>query len=248
MEKTISKFILIFILVSINMAQAKGAAMSWFKNDRFTQLDIMKYKSISKFEFKGEISIKDEAAIADIMNRIKSLPSDGDEVMAKLGPNASKTVLTFKAKDGTFEEIEILNGQFKTPSTGFISGKNETEAILVKDIDALTNPDLNKRILNIKDQVIKFKDFKIIYRGRENKPQPEGGPTIGPTSRAFYEIWNNNSGNTTTLSIFSGQVPAQPQAFIAGSKKLFLLTFTDTQKKHLNEKYFVITDKLPKGR
>lgn len=243
------KIALIAFLISSAVhyyAKAEGVKkMSWFNNKDCKELNIYKYKSISDDSVLASTTIKNKSAIDEIMRRIAALPAEGDEYVS-FGKRAKRTVLSFTCSNGEFQEIQIINSKFKTPSTAFISAKNTDEEILTKDLDGLVEPQLNKRVLKINDHSINFKDFSITYLKDTHTPQPEGGPTVGPTSESFYSIYRKNSANETILKIFTGQIPPQPQEFVIGKKIYYLLTYQNTAKEGLYSKYFEVSEKLPK--
>jgi hypothetical protein len=236
--------VLMLFLSRPGLVQAKEA-MSWFKNINCTELNIIKYKSISEQTAVAEITVKDKAAIDDLMKRIEALPTSGEE-MVKPGPHTPLTKLTFNCADQNNQVIEILNNKFKTPSSGFIAEKNSHEESLAEDIDALVQPGLNKKILKIKDQPMKFKDFILTYTGAEYIPAPKDGPTIGPRTKTFFSVRVPGLGNETILSISEGQLPPAPQSFLAAKKEYILLTYESSKKERLYPKYFEVTDHFSK--
>jgi len=218
---------------------------SWFKNTDCSELTIIKYKSVSDDTSVALITIKDSAAVKEIADRIRSLPADGAE-MIKVGPKAPRTYLSFTCADGSFRDVEFINKKIKTPSTGFLGGKNAIEDDLYRDLDGLVQPDLNKRIPKIKGHRIEFKEFTIVFSGAVHTPQPAGGPTVGPTSQNFYSIRTNGSANTVSLEIFDGQNTPQPEGFLVGKKIYYLLTFWNGSKERLYPTHFEISEKIPK--
>ena len=222
-------------------------SQAWFKSMDCLELNILKYKSVSDDKLVADVVIKNKDAIKEIMDRISSLPVDAGE-MVKWGPKTPRTVLTFQCGDKSIQEIQVFGSRFKTPSTGFVSEKNVTEENLSRDIDALTEPGLNKRILKVKDHSVKFKNFVIKYVGADHTPQDPNGPTSGPTNRVHFDIFENSSANTVSVGIFDGQIPPQPQPFVVEKKIYYLLTYQNGAKESLSPKYFEVSDKLPKRR
>ena len=235
--------VLLFLFSQQVIAEMK--TLSWFSNTDATELTITEYKSVSDNKVVSSITIKDRAAIAELIKRIQALSASGDE-MVKKGSKTSKIVLNFSFADQTYQSIDFLNKKIVTPSTGFLSTKNQIEADLYRDIDGLVEPDVNKRILKIKNQQIKFKDFLIVYTGEKYTPQPQGGPTIGPTYNTFFDVWENGSANRVSIDIFTGQIPPQPKGFVANQKIYNLLTFYNVAKERLGPNYFEVSDQLPK--
>lgn len=218
--------------------------LSWFKSSVCTDMAITKFNSISDDTIVASVMIRNSAAVKSIMDRIKSLPAQGEE-MVSWGPKASRTVLSFRCGEKT-EEIEIINKQFKTPSTAFSSKTNPIEESLVQDMDALVEPKLNARIPKMKDHPVEFKNFSVMFIGAENTQQAPNGPTVGPTTRNFFQIHETSSPNLVTLNIFDGQMPPQPQAFVIGKKIYYLLTYQNYGNESLYPGHFAISEKLPK--
>lgn len=243
------KIALIAFLISTAVhfyTNAEGAKkMSWFNNKDCKELNIFKYKSISDDSVLASTTIKNKSSIDEIIRRIEALPAEGDKYVS-FGRAAKRTVLSFTCGNGEFQEIQIINSKFKTPSTAFLSSKNTDEENLSRDLDGLVQPDLNKRILKINDHSINFKDFSITFLKDTHTPQPEGGPTVGPTSESLFSIYRKSSANETQLKIFTGQIPPQPQEFVIGKKIYYLLTYQNAAKEGLYSKYFEVSEKLPK--
>lgn len=220
---------------------------TWFTNTNCTELTIIKYKSKSNHDVLGSISTKEKSVIKEIIDRISALPVDGDE-MKSWGPKTKYTVLSFACDNNTSESIEIYNGQFKTPSTGFNAEVSKAEENLALDIEAMVVPAVNIKIPRIKDYAVRFEEFTVKYTGSKHSPQPEGGPTIGPTNEHYFSIWENGSANEVSISIFDGQIPPQPQAFVVGKKIYYLLTYQGVKGESLYPGHFMVSDKLPRRR
>lgn len=247
MQLIIVTTILMANIFILRPTRADMSKLQWFNSTECSEVNIIKYKSISNDDTVAMLTIKDTSAISDIIKRIQSIPADGEK-MKSWGDKAKRTLLTFTCANKQIQHIEFIEGKIKTPSTGFLTGQNTSEDNLYRDIDALVEPDLNKRLLKIKDQRIKFKNFTIAYTGEKNTPQPPGGPTIGPTTDTYFSIWQNDSANQVQVTIFEGQLPPQPQAFVADKKTLYLLTYENAAHESLKPQYFEISDKLPRRR
>lgn len=117
-----------------------------------------------------------------------------------------------------------------------------------RDIDSLVQPELNKRMPRIKDYRFDFKEFYIVFTEEKHTPQPPDGPTIGPTSMAYYTVWQKQGTNEVSLGIFSGQIPPEPQGFLVGKNIYYLLTYENVEHDRLYPEYFEISEKLPKRR
>lgn len=220
---------------------------TWFKYQNCSELEIYKYKSVSKDDLISTITIKEITAINSIREKIKSLPVNGDEKVS-WSASSQRIVLSFKCEGENFEKVEIINRKIKTPTTGFLSINNKVESELVSNLESLLEPKLNQRILKIKDYVVKLKDFSIIFTGNKERIQLPGEPTIGTTNRHFFQVNENMSANSTILEIFDGQIPPQPQGFVVGKKIYYLITFQFKPGEDLYPHYFVISDKLPSRR
>lgn len=234
-----------FLLGSLLPIPVSADVASWFKNVECLEMTINKYKTLSSSAIPVEIVIKDIPYIKEIRQRITLLPVDGKELL-KPAANTPRLKLSFRCADGSNEVVEFLGKKIRTPSKGFLGTKDILEANLFRDLDALVDPDLNKRIPKIKDQFIKFKGFSIVYAGEKKTPQDPNGPTIGPTSESYYNVRENDSANQVTMSIFEGQIPPQPQSFAIGKKVFYLLTYLNGAGESLHDKYYEISKSVPK--
>lgn len=242
-------FSLVLFLSTLYLSSARSEVktLSWFTNTNCTELTITKYKSESNHDVVASVSTKEKSAIKEIIERIKALPVDGDK-MKSWGPKTKYTALYFTCEGNTSQSIEIYDGKFKTPSTGYIVETLPAEQTLAQDIEALVLPILNVRLPKIKDYPVRFKDFLIKFTGNEHTPQPEGGPTVGPTNRNYFSVWENSSANEVSIAIFDGQIPPQPQAFVVGKKIYYLLTYQGVKGEALSPNHFMVSDKLPRQR
>jgi hypothetical protein len=107
--------------------------LQWFTHKGCTSLEIEKYKSISDPQIIASATITDMAKINSLMERIEKLPVDGD-VMISFSENAANTNLIFKCDKGD-QVIEIYDGGFKTPSTGFNTDSDVEEKELINEIE-----------------------------------------------------------------------------------------------------------------
>ena len=226
-------------------ARGEMKKVPWFKGPDCSELSILYFPSQSDEKAMAMLQIKEPGIVQSVADRIRSLP-DGDEKIS-WGKAASRMTLEFLCGQD-WERIDIIGGRIKTPSTGFISEKTPKEAELVDDLLAMAVPQVNRPLPMLPKFSFRFKDFTIAYDRTEHTPQPPGGPTIGPTSRSFYEIVALGTGNTVTISIFSGQIPPQPQSFAIGKKVYYLLTFGDEKGKRLRPGTFVVSDRTPSKR
>jgi len=245
MSKKIILSFIIFNYLFIQNARSEVKTLSWFKQTNCSELNIYKYKSVSNDNVIASTTIKDPDIIKEIMNRIQELPTNGDK-MKSFGPDVKKTSLHFLCNNEGSEVIEIYNDKFKTPSTGFLSETADKEKNLVLDIEAIVHPELNMRLPKLKDHLFKFKNFRVKYTGSKHTPQPKDGPTIGPTNLNYYTVVKDGEANKMNFSIFDGQLPPQPQAFVIDKKTYYILTYQGLKNESLAPNYFMISDKEPK--
>ncbi|MFN8847684.1 MAG: hypothetical protein ACK5V3_09245 [Bdellovibrionales bacterium] len=216
-------------------------SLSWFRKSDHSEVTITKFKSISDNKIVSSKTIKDQLYVFGLTKQITSLPVNGDK-MKSWGDDAEFTKLVFSSCASEAETIEIYEDKIKTPSTGFLADKTEQETILVNDIESLLDPQLGRSVPKVKDLSITFKDFTILFAGSKHRPQPPGGPTVGPTTVNFYKVIEKESGRTLDIEIFEGQTPPQPYKFSLGDKKFILWTHKGPLKEHLWLKYFIITE------
>ncbi len=107
----------------------------WFINKNCTLLEIKKFKSISNHKIHKSVKINDEKVIQDLIARIQKINPNGDE-MQSFADNAEYIELLFHSENQP-QIIQIYQGKFKTPSTGFNTGKNKVEINLYNDITTL---------------------------------------------------------------------------------------------------------------
>jgi hypothetical protein len=156
--------------------------------------------------------------------------------MVSFGPDAESIDLLFHCDNKTIQTVEIYQKKFKTPSTGFNSGTNEVESLLYSDIDALLFPDLNKRILKIKNVALKFKDFSLTYLGAVASEKTLA--TVSWTSDRF--MMKDNSDKEQIIEISSGQLPPAPYNFDIGKVGFTLLTHQAGMTHRLYPDYFQV--------
>lgn len=210
----------------------------WFNTEECNALEIKKYQSISVHQVASAVAINDSKVVKSIMQRIKNIPADGD-MMKSFGPDAESIDLIFHCANDTTQKVEIYQKRFKTPSTGFNSGKNETESRLYSDIDALLFPDCEKRILKVKNVALEFRDFSLTYLGETNsEPAPV---TASWTTNRFLIKDNNN--NEQIVDIASGQLSPQPYNFDIGKVGFTLLTYQTEMKDRLYPDYFQVVNR-----
>ena len=210
-------------------------AIQWFNTRECTALEIRKYKSISVHQVVSAVTINDSMAIKKIMERIEHIPAEGD-MMKSFGPDAESIDLIFHCAGETTRKVEICQKRFKTPSTGFNSGKNEAESSLYSDIDALLFPELGKKILKIKNTTIKFRGFSLTYLGLINS---EKALVTASWSKDRFLIVDN-AGKEQTFDVMSGQTSPQPYNFDIGNEGFTLLTYQTEMNDRLYPDYIQV--------
>lgn len=208
---------------------------AWFQNQHCSRLEIKKPKSISEHEIISSVIIEDASVIAGLMQRISKIPADGD-MMISFSPKAEEIDLEFHCGN-EIQTIEIYGKRFKTPSTGFNSGRNEVEERLYQDIDALLFPDLDKIIPKVKGLALPFKDFTITFEGTYFKD-------YSPVSLSFntdrFLITDKNK-KSQHFEVSSGQNPPEPLVVEINRKRIKLLTDQTSSGINLYSDYFQIT-------
>ena len=216
----------------------------WFENTECSDLNITKYKSNTNDTVIAQITISDKDIIQQIISLIQKIPPQGDK-MKSFGPDAKKISLAFTCTNKPSQIIEIYNDKIKTPSTGFLSTADAAETQLIDLTNALLNVSLETKLSKLINYAYKFKDFTITFTGTKHKPQPTGGPSLGPSNQNFYTLSENGHANTVNFNIYDGQIPAQPQAFVVGKNTYYLLTYKSPKGEDLYPNYFMISSKKP---
>lgn len=205
---------------------------AWLENTNCNLLKINKFKSISNHDITHTVTIDDNSFIKNLIARILTIPADGD-MMISFGPNVEVIHLEFHCGN-KIQTIEIYGNRFKTPSTGFNSGKNELEENLYRDIDALLIPDFNKMTPKVINLVLPFKDFSITYKGSEYKD-------YAPKTISFnidHFLMKDANKNEQLIQISSGQRPPQPEIIKINGKKYTLLTYEAKEHVRLYPHHF----------
>ncbi|WP_097460627.1 hypothetical protein [Mangrovitalea sediminis] len=206
----------------------------WFNTTGCTRLEIKKYQSISVQDVVGSVTIDDADAIKSIMQRIEQIPADGSR-MVSWGPDVESIDLFFHGDNQPTQKIEVYQGHFKTPSTGFNAG-GEVESALYADIEALLFPALKKRVLKIKNLELRFEDFSLAYLGaKHSEPAPV---TVSWTTDQF--LLKDASGGEALIEIVSGQRPPAPYHFDVGGVGFTLLTYQAEAQERLFPHYFQV--------
>jgi hypothetical protein len=227
------------LIISSNacLADSEGTTMTrpWFSTKECASLEIKKYKSISVHQVVSAVTIKDSMLVKNIMQRIERIPADGDK-MVSFGPDAESIDLFFHCDNNTTQKVKIYQKRFKTPSTGFNSGINETESSLYADIDALLFPDLEKKILKIRNFEYSFRDFSLTYLGTINSEQ---APVTSSWTSDKYLV-KDKANKEQIIDIVSGQRSPAQYDFDIGQKEFTLFTYQTEMKERLYPDYFQV--------
>jgi hypothetical protein len=231
----------IFQFVSSVLAEENSMPKTWFPKLYCHEIKIQKLKSISDDEVLSHLQIRDQSVIKNIMSRIESLSTDGEE-MKSFGKNAEKIELEFSLENSQKIQIDIINGQFKTPSTGFNSSGDPVESDLYRDIDGLLFPGINKVIFKVENQELRFSAFSITYVNTDFIPQEPSGPTKGPVYKMNFLLEDLSTHVKTPLTSVSAQIPPQPVKFEVHNKKYILLTYKTNNCHQLYPDYFQVIE------
>ncbi|MDD2833204.1 MAG: hypothetical protein PHD12_04260 [Methylotenera sp.] len=224
----------LIVFSTFSIAKDNPVKNAWFEHTSCNLLKINKFNSISDHRVMRSVTIHDHNTIKNFIARISAIPANGD-MMISFGPKAEVSNLEFHCEN-KIQTIAIYGKRFKTPSTGFNSGKNETEEQLYQDIDGLLFPDFNKIILKVKDLALPFKDFSITYKGEEFKDfSPK---TI--TYKVDNFLITDRSSKEQSVQIISGQIPPPPHQIEINRKKTTLLTYETKNNFRLFPQHFQI--------
>ena len=209
-------------------------ARPWFDIMDCTILEIKKYQSISVHHVVRAVTIDDVDAIRKIMHRIESLPASGD-MMISWGADAESIEMCFRRDNHPDQKIEIYQGRFKTPSTGFNS-RNELESSIFFDVEALLFPAIAKRMLKIKNIELQFDGFSLTYLGVEHSLSAP----VSVTWSSDQFLVKSASGVEQLIKIASGQRPPAPYSFDVGGSRFTLLTYQTEAQERLFPEYFQV--------
>lgn len=107
----------------------------WFINKNCTSVEIIKFKSISNHQIYKSVKINNKKVIQHLIAKIEKINPTGDE-MQSFADIAEHVELHFYFENQP-QIIQIYQGKFKTPSTGFNTGNNEVEMNVYNHINAL---------------------------------------------------------------------------------------------------------------
>lgn len=114
----------------------------WFIQTHFTVLEIISFNSNSKEGATKTIIINDANIIYYFVEGIQQIPSKG-KIMISFSKEAERIELVFRGNNES-EKIYVMEGRFKTPSTGFNIGDVRIETDLYKKITELLNAKVSK--------------------------------------------------------------------------------------------------------
>lgn len=231
------------LLVSTMAARAnppeQGSNMAtWFPSPNCGILTISRFKSGQGEGPVQSMRIDDKDAIAQLKRRIESISPHGD--MMKSLVVDERLHLEFDCENGK-AVIDIYDGRFKTPSTGFNSSRNdrETEAQVYRDLQSLFHPAVGERMLLVQGLSFDVPEFSITFQGTTIRLQQPDEPTIGPISTDLFLV-KPTTGPELSLKVISGQLPPQPLQFEVDTGKFVLYTFMDERGKRLEPGQFMI--------
>ena len=209
---------------------------TWLQHKNATRLDIYIHQ-IYQHKMDPDLVIEDTKAIKSLMDRIEQLPADGD-IMKSFSPDAEEIDLCFYY-EGKCQQIEIYQGKFKTPSTGFNSNANESEKKLYNDIVALLFPSINKQLLKIEELELKFNNFSITYKGNE---LTDMALVTASFTKDKFVIKDKND-QEQQVAITSGQLTPQPLLIKVNHSKMEILTYQTKEQQRLYPDYFQLVPK-----
>jgi len=203
----------------------------WFNTEIFASLEIKKHTSISVDQTERMVVITDSAVISHFVKRIVAIPVQG-EMMISFSEVAEYVTLAF-CKDGITETVEFIQRRIKTPSTAFHL-RNEAEAGLYRDIEALLFPDFSKYILKTTGLELFFPGFSLTYQGStfvDHAPV-----TVSVTTDLF--LLRDTDHKEQLLEIHSGQLAPAPLKIYTAAGTSELRTYTAIDGYRLYPYYF----------
>jgi hypothetical protein len=206
----------------------------WFANKKCSNVTITQYTNIATHTVEQALFVDDAAFVERLVERIDAISPDGD-MMISFGPQAEHVELSFEG-EGLIQKIHFYSRKIKTPSTGFNIDETQEELSIYRDMDALLFPEINKRILKIKNLKIQFSAFSITYLGSTYIDEV-------PSSLSFKTdrfIIFDKKGVEQVVEVVSGQLPPEPFEFKIENKSYVLKTFQSDSGDRLYPDYFQI--------
>jgi len=234
MSKILRTGLLVFCLLTSVAAGVK--VKSWFSVAKCEKLIINRYKAGMGEKPTHVIEIGDANAIERLKRRIQSISADGEVMRSSIVDEEIQ--LSFECGDQK-SVVEIYDGQFKTPTTGFNSGKEDLalEKQIYNDLKSLIEPKVGQRFLVVENLQISFPEFILKFEGVTVREQQLGEPTIGPVSTSHFSV-KAREGAAKKLAVYSGQIPPQPLPFEMGGAAYVLYTFRNEAGERLTPDYF----------
>lgn len=202
----------------------------WFQKKDFTQLVLTKRKAISDDRVVATVRFPDGDGVRRVMGLIEAIPANGDE-MKSWGESASLIALEFTGGDAVKRD-DIIEGKFKTPSTGFNSMRGPEESLLAAGIDGLLDPRPGAPVFKCVGLPVKYKEFEIVPRG-----------TTRTSDRESYEL-RTRGRPALILEVFSSQTPPAPVEFKIGKTSYLLRSYETEDGRRLYPDFFQITAAL----
>ncbi len=205
----------------------------WFSSKECTALGISKYTSISVHRIVSAVTIDESDVVRTIMAWIENIPVAGDK-MISFGPDAECIELLFHSADETTQDVVILQKRFKTSSSGFNSGLNETESARYSDIDALLFPAVDKVILKTRDVELDFTTFSLTCLG----DIASGYAPVSASRVKNRFLLRDRAGQSQMIEISSGQRPPPAHDFEIDKTFFTLLSYETRDRHRLYPGYF----------
>lgn len=122
-------------------------SVKWFNKSQYFKLEI-KRKIISAPDSTARcVVISDQEKINSLVKKITTIPSNGT-MMISWSEHTEEISLTFFAQDGN-ETVQIYNGRFKTPTTGFNDKASELEKDVYRELKSYFSHPLIERVRSI---------------------------------------------------------------------------------------------------
>lgn len=237
--KTYAAALFLFLIAPSTMALAGDNHMTapWFSRHDFTtiEVNVIDYTNTPFIRTKT-IRIDDPLAVKNLVQRIEQLTANGLEKIS-FKPKEVIELVFGSGKDG--QVVQIYDGHFKTPSTGFNTSAEDKkkEDVIYKNILSLFNPKLNESLFIIKDYEYKLPDFTVIYKGKEHFDR---APVTVSGQDDFYAIKSKEDEQKAVIS--SGQLPAKPYPFTVNQKSYVLQTYRTSQGDVLPPNTFMVEE------
>ena len=229
-------FFLVGLAAVSTVSEAEGVKVKsvWFDKAPCSELKIERFEA-GRETSTHAIRVSDPTGIKNLISEIEKIPADGDE-MKSHRPKETLN-LEFQCSNGV-KKIEVFDGAFKTPTTGFNSNSKarKLEKQLYSELMATLKPALKGKIFKFANVEFVFPDFTIVFKGMTKF---DHAPATISGEIDHFEI-RAQDGKIQKLEVVSGQLPPQPEAFSVGTKKFVLETFSSKDVGPLYSSYFQI--------